>query len=32
MQQDELLGQVFCPPPRFVLIGTAGVLEVERRR
>ena len=32
MQQDELLGQVFCPPPRFVLISTAGVLEVERRR
>eukprot|EP00798_Chlamydomonas_sp_ICE-L_P007357 gene7357-480_t len=29
---DELSSQVFSPPPRFVLISTAGVLELEKRR
>jgi len=30
--QDELFTQVFNPPPRFVLISTAGVIELEKRR
>ena len=30
--QDELAGQLFTSPPRFVLISTAGVVELEKRR
>ena len=30
--QDELSAQIFSPPQRFVLISTAGTLELERRR
>ncbi|KAI8471772.1 MAG: nucleoporin-domain-containing protein [Monoraphidium minutum] len=29
---DELVSQIFTPPQRFVLISTAGVLELEKRR
>lgn len=29
---DELSTQIFTPAPHFVLISTAGVLEVEKRR
>ncbi|MEW5305512.1 MAG: hypothetical protein WDW36_008046 [Sanguina aurantia] len=29
---DELSTQIFTPAPRFVLISTAGTMEVERRR
>jgi hypothetical protein len=30
--QDELAAQLFAPPPRYVLISTAGVVELEKRR
>ncbi|GLC36182.1 hypothetical protein PLESTB_001371300 [Pleodorina starrii] len=29
---DELVSAVWWPPPRFALIGTAGVVELEKRR
>lgn len=29
---DELSAAVWWPPPRFALIGTAGVVELEKRR
>jgi hypothetical protein len=29
---DELVSAVWWPPPRFALIGTAGVMELEKRR
>mgnify|MGYP001807377230 CR=1 FL=1 len=29
---DELAAAVWWPPPRFALIGTAGVVELEKRR
>ncbi len=29
---DELASAVWWPPPRFALIGTAGVVELEKRR
>lgn len=31
-QHDELFSQVFNPAPRFALISTAGVIELEKRR
>ena len=30
--QNELLSQIFTGPPQMVLVSTAGVLELERRR
>lgn len=30
--QDELVAQMFSGPPQLVLVSTAGVLELERRR
>jgi len=30
--QDELVAQLFSPTPRYVLISTAGVVELEKRR
>lgn len=29
---DELTAQLFNPPPRYVLISTAGCVELEKRR
>jgi hypothetical protein len=30
--QNELVSQIFTGPPQMVLVSTAGVLELERRR
>ena len=30
--QNELVSQLFTGPPQMVLVSTAGVLELERRR
>jgi hypothetical protein len=32
LQSDELTAQLFNPPARYVLISTAGCVELEKRR